>query len=208
MRLIKCQQDVDEGAAWLAARHPGFARALAVTGPLPLRRKPDGITALLDAIVSQQVSVASANAIWARVQAAGLDQAANIRRASPEDLRAVGLSTPKVRYFQALAEADLPYDDFHHAPDDTVIAALTQVTGIGRWSAELYALQSLGRADVFPAGDLALQESARLVFDLPDRPTERALRAQAADWSPWRGVAARLLWAYYGVQKKREGIRP
>ena len=87
------------------------------------------------------------------------------------------------------------------------MAELTQVSGIGIWTAEIYAMFSLGRADVFAPGDLALQESARLLFDLPERPKERALRDMAAAWSPWRSVAARLLWAYYHVAKDREGIR-
>ncbi|MFO7921360.1 MAG: DNA-3-methyladenine glycosylase 2 family protein, partial [Nioella sp.] len=93
------------------------------------------------------------------------------------------------------------------APDEAVIATLTEVPGIGRWTAEIYAMFSLGRADVFAPADLALQESARLLFDLPDRPTEKRLRDMAQDWSPWRAVAARALWAYYHVAKDREGIR-
>jgi DNA-3-methyladenine glycosylase II len=93
------------------------------------------------------------------------------------------------------------------APDDEVIATLTQVPGIGVWTAEIYAMFSLGRADVFAPGDLALQESARLLYDLPERPKPRAFREMSLAWSPWRSVAARLLWAYYRVAKDREGIR-
>jgi DNA-3-methyladenine glycosylase II len=94
-----------------------------------------------------------------------------------------------------------------HAPNDHVIATLVAVPGIGRWTAEIYAMFSLGRADVFAPGDLALQEAARLVYGLDTRPTERALRDMATDWSPWRGVAARLFWSYYRVAKEREGTR-
>lgn len=206
MRLIETQADVDAGAAWLLRCEPGFAAALALTGPLPLRRKPDGFEALLDAIVSQQVSLASARAIWARLQAARLCDAHRIMAASDDDLRAVGLSRPKMRYVRALAAADLPYPALREMADEAVIARLTQVTGIGRWSAEIYALQSLGRPDVFAAGDLALQEAAKLVFHLPTRPSEATLREMAAAWSPYRSVAARLLWAYYGVQKSPTGI--
>ena len=83
---------------------------------------------------------------------------------------------------------------------------LTAVTGIGAWTAEIDLLCSIGRADVFAPGDLALQEAARILFRLPERPAENLLRWQAAEWSPWRGVAARLLWAYYRVAKQREGI--
>ena len=87
------------------------------------------------------------------------------------------------------------------------MARLTEVPGIGAWTAEIYAMFSLGRADVFAPGDLALQEAARLLFELPDRPKERVLRQMAEAWAPWRSVAARLLWAYYRVAKDREGIR-
>ena len=88
-----------------------------------------------------------------------------------------------------------------------MIRILTEIPGIGTWTAEIYAMFSLGRADVFAPGDLALQESARMLFDLDGRPTEKELRQMAEAWSPWRGVAARLLWAYYHIAKDREGIR-
>jgi DNA-3-methyladenine glycosylase II len=206
-RIIQTADCVAEGAAWLAARDARLAAALAATGPLPLRRRPDGFAALFDAIVSQQVSVASANAIWARLQAAGLTEAAPVAAASDEALRACGLSRQKIRYCRALSQADLDYAALRHAPDDQVIATLVEVPGIGRWTAEIYAMFSLGRADVFAPGDLALQEAARLVYGLDTRPTERVLRDMAADWSPWRGVAARLFWAYYRVAREREGTR-
>lgn len=206
-RIIETDACVAEGAAWLAARHPPFARALAQTGPLPLRRRPDGFAALLDAIIGQQVSTASAGAIWRRLAAAGLTDEAVIRAAGEEDLRACGFSRQKIRYARALAEARLDYAGLRALPDEEVIATLTALPGIGRWTAEVYALISLGRADVFAPGDLALQEAARLLFGLPGRPSERALRAMAEDWRPWRAVAARALWAYYRLMKSREGIR-
>lgn len=206
-RIIETDACVAEGAAWLAARHPHFARALAATGPLPLRRRTDGFAALLDAIIGQQVSTASAGAIWRRLAAAGLTDEAAIRAAGEEDLRACGFSRQKIRYARALAEARLDYAGLRALPDEEVIAALTALPGIGRWTAEVYALVSLGRADVFPPGDLALQEAARLLFGLPGRPSEPALRAMAEDWRPWRAVAARALWAYYRLTKSREGIR-
>ncbi|WP_417839370.1 DNA-3-methyladenine glycosylase family protein [Tritonibacter scottomollicae] len=206
-RIIETPACVAEGAAWLAARDPRFAQALSVTGPLPLRRKPDGFAQLLSAIVSQQVSVASANAIWNRLRDAKLTGPRKILWATDDDLRAVGLSRQKIRYARALAEARIDFNALRGIPTADVIAELTQVSGIGVWTAEIYAMFSLGRADVFAPGDLALQESARLLFDLPERPMERALRDMADAWSPWRSVAARLLWAYYHVAKDREGIR-
>ncbi|MEY3308566.1 MAG: hypothetical protein RLZZ413_2604 [Pseudomonadota bacterium] len=206
-RIIRTQDCVAEGAVWLAAREPQFARALERTGPLPLRRREDGFASLLDAIVGQQVSVASAAAIWRRLEAAGLTEAAAVAVAGDDQLRACGLSRQKMRYARALAQAGLDYAALRSAPDEAVIATLVVLPGIGRWTAEIYAMFSLGRADVFAPGDLALQESARLLFGLDGRPSEKALRRSAEDWSPWRGVAARLLWAYYHVAKEREGIR-
>jgi DNA-3-methyladenine glycosylase II len=206
-RLIETPACVAEGAAFLAAREPRFAEALELTGPLPLRRRKDGFAALLDAIVSQQVSVAAADAIWGRLKAAGYTGQRALLAATDEDLRGCGLSRQKIRYARALAAARLPYPALRERPTDEVIATLVEVPGIGRWTAEIYAMFSLGRADVICPGDLALQESARMLFRLDARPTERAFRDMAEPWSPWRGVAARLLWAYYRVAKEREGIR-
>lgn len=206
-RIIQTPDCVAEGAAFLARAEPRFAYALDQTGPLPLRRRKDGFEALLSAIVSQQVSVAAANAIWARLKAAGLTGPRKIMWASDEDLRACGLSRQKIRYARELAGSGIRYARLRDAPTDDVIESLVVVPGIGRWTAEIYAMFSLGRADVFAPGDLALQEAARILFELEARPTEKVIRQMAEDWSPWRGVAARLLWAYYHVVKAREGIR-
>ena len=206
-RIIIAPACVSEGAQWLAASDPRFAKALEMTGTLPLRRRPDGFAQLLSAIVSQQVSVAAASAIWGRLRDARLTGPRKIQGASDEALRAAGLSRQKIRYARALAEARINYAALRDAPSDAVIATLTEVPGIGVWTAEIYAMFSLGRADVFAPGDLALQEAARILFELPERPSERALRQMAEDWSPWRAVAARLLWAYYKIAKQREGIR-
>ena len=206
-RIIETAECLAEGAAFLAAVEPRFAEALALTGPLPMRRQPDGFAALLDAIVGQQVSVASADAIWRRLQAAGLTDQARMVLASDEDLRAVGLSRQKARYGRALAAAGINFEALRAESNEAVIATLVAVPGIGRWTAEIYAMFALGRADVFAAGDLALQEAAKLLFDLPERPSDRALRDLAEPWSPWRAVAARALWAYYRHAKSREGIR-
>ncbi|MCB1369100.1 MAG: DNA-3-methyladenine glycosylase 2 family protein [Rhodobacteraceae bacterium] len=206
-RIIETDADVAEGADWLAANHPPFARALAQTGPLPLRRRPGGFANLLNAIIGQQVSTASADAIWERMCNAGLTEAAAVAAAGDEALRACGLSRQKIAYAQALAASGVDYNALQSLPDREVVETLIAIKGIGRWTAEIYAMFSLGRADVFAPGDLALQEAARQLLNLPNRPTERQLRVMAADWSPWRGVAARALWAYYRVLKNREGIR-
>ena len=206
-RVIKDAGCVAEGAQWLAGRDDRFADLLRQTGELPLRLRADGFAQLFSAIISQQVSTASAAAIWARLEQAGLDQQAAVQQASEDDLRACGLSRQKIRYGKALAEAGIDFNRLRDLPDADVIKTLVAVPGIGPWTAEVYAMFSLGRADVFAPGDLALQEAAKVLFDLPERPSERVLRQMAQDWSPWRAVAARALWAYYRVIKNREGIR-
>ncbi|WP_417274929.1 DNA-3-methyladenine glycosylase family protein [Celeribacter halophilus] len=207
MRIIASEADVAEGAAHLARIEPRFAHALQQTGPLPLRRRKDGFEELLAAIVSQQISVAAANGIWRRMKTAKLTGPRKVLWASEDELRACGLSRQKVRYAKALAEARIDFKALRSAPTEDVIGILTEVPGIGVWTAEIYAMFSLGHADVIASGDLALQEAARMLFDLPERPKERALRQMAEDWSPWRSVAARALWAYYRVEKQREGVR-
>lgn len=205
-RIIMTQDCIAEGAAWLATREPRFASALAGCGPLPLRRQPEGFDRLLQAIVGQQVSIASAAAIWGRMQLAGLVTEVAVAAAPDTDLRAVGLSRQKIRYARALAAAGIDYAGLRPLPDAQVIARLMQVDGVGAWTAEIYAMFSLGRADVLAAGDLALQQAARDLFVLQERPTAAHLARMAQDWSPWRAVAARILWAHYRVMKAREGV--
>jgi DNA-3-methyladenine glycosylase II len=206
VRLIETDADVAEGAAWLAGRCPRMSAALDQTGPLPLRRRADGFDALLHAIVSQQVSVASATAIWDRLQKAGMTTAAALAASDDEALRQLGLSRQKSRYARALADAEIDFNALRGLPDNDIVEVLTAVPGIGRWTAEIYVMFSLGRPDVFASGDLALQEAARALYGLDVRPKEAQLRALAENWSPWRSVAARLLFAYYRVIKEREGV--
>ena len=206
-RAIQSQECINEGASFLANIEPRFKSALEVTGELPLRLSPEGFERLLGAIISQQVSVAAANSIWKRLVKANLNGPRKIMRADDAELRAVGLSRQKVRYARALAESKINFRSLRSMSSEEVINTLTQVSGIGVWTAEIYTMFSLARADVFAAGDLALQESARLLFELRERPSEREIRKMAEKWSPWRSVAARLLWAYYSYSKKREGVR-
>jgi DNA-3-methyladenine glycosylase II len=206
-RVIQTPACVAEGAVYLAGIDARLADALKLTGPLPLRRRKNGFGALAEVIVGQQVSVASADAILARMNSARLAGARQINLASDQHLRDCGLSRQKIRYLKALASSGIRYGALRSRSSDEVIAALTKLPGIGTWTAEVYVMFALGRADVFAPGDLALQEAARILFELPARPGEKALRDMAKAWSPWRGVAARLLWAYYRVAKAREGIR-
>lgn len=206
MRLIESEADLAEGAAHLAVACPAWARVLPQIGPLPLRRRAAGFGAIRDAVVSQQLSVASAAAIGRKLAAAGLDAPPAILSASDEALRACGLSGQKIRYLRAIAAAGLDFDALASMPDEEVIAVLTALPGIGRWTAEIYLMFALGRADAFCPDDLALQEAARMLYGLPERPRGRALAEMAGPWRPWRSVAARGLWAYYRMAKGREGI--
>ena len=205
-RVITGLDCVAEGRDWLCAVEPRFTHAVECVGEIPLRLKPPGFVALLDAIVSQQISVAAARGIWARLEDADLTSASRILAAKDDELRAAGLSKSKVKYARSLAERQIDFDGLHQLENAQVIEKLTEVTGIGRWSAEIYLMFALGRADAFAAGDLALQESTKTLFELDKRPTEQALRQLAEPWSPWKAVAARILFAYYRHTKNREGL--
>ncbi len=206
-RIIETEADVAEGAAWLAEREPRFGVALEMTGALPLRRRSDGFATLFSAIVSQQVSTASATAIWSRVEALGAHDPIRLIALTDEDLRGCGLSRQKISYARAIVESGVDFDALRTMPNEDVVAELVRIKGIGVWTAEIYAMFSLGRADVFAPGDLALRDAIRLLFEMENRPSEPELRAMSLDWSPWRAVAARLLWAYYRVVNNREGVR-
>lgn len=201
MTRIETEQDVAAGCAALAAAHPDFARALALCGPPPLRRWTPGFAGLLRIITGQLVSTRAAAAIWGRLQAAGLDVA---EAASEPALRACGLSAAKAR--AAMAAARFDFGALESAPPEVARKALTELPGIGPWSADIYLMFCLGHADAFAPGDLALREAARLLFALEARPGPQALAARARGWSPHRAVAARLLWAYYAQRKRREGV--
>ncbi len=204
--LIKSDEVVAQAVDYLIFCEPLFADVIKHTGVPRLRLRPDGFQTLLQAIISQQVSVAAANAIWSRLKLKDFLDPHKILKTNEDNLKAVGLSRQKIRYAKALAEADLDYVALGQKSDDEVIRILTEVPGIGVWTAEIYAMFSLKRADIFAAGDLALKESARLLYSLDERPTEGELRVMSNKWSPWRSVAALLLWDYYGFIKNREGV--
>lgn len=209
---IHSEDDLDRALTALEALDPArIAPLRARAGRPPLRRRAPGFEGLCAIVVSQQVSVASARAIESRLlgRFAPLDAAA-LAAASEEDLRACGLSAPKMRTLRACAEAigegRLDLDALASADAQAAHASLTAVKGIGPWTADIYLLFCLGHPDAFPAGDLALQEAARLAFGLRKRPDARRLDALAQAWRPWRAVAARLLWSFYAVAKAREGV--
>jgi DNA-3-methyladenine glycosylase II len=207
---LHTEADLDAALAALVERDPRLAQALARAGRPPLRKRPDGFAGLAAIVVAQQLSTASANAIWTRLKAAldPLDHAA-VRRARPARLARLGLSAPKIRTLKAIARAvadgaiDLP--SLASAPADDAHRALTAIHGIGPWTADIYLLFCLGHADAWPAGDLALQEAVRLLLGLKARPSAKEMGPLAEAWRPWRGAAACVLWAYYRAAKQREG---
>lgn len=206
MRLIETMDDVAEGAAWLAASDPDMARAIRAIDEIPLRRNPDGFAALLKVIVGQQVSTAAAAGIWKRVEAAGYVTEAAVLGTSEEALREAGLSRSKAVYAKAIASAALDYEALRTMPEAEAMALLTAIKGVGQWTAEIYLMFAVGRADMFAPGDLALREATRVLLGRKERPSIKETAEIATRWSPWRGVAARILFTYYRVDKGREGL--
>ena len=173
-----------------------------------LRRHTSGLEGLAGIVVSQQVSTASANAIFGRLKARlGSFDAATIHATNDEDLRVCGLSTAKLRTLRALAEAQtsglLDFAALAMAEAEIAHRALVAIKGIGPWTADIFLLFCLGHADAWPAGDLALQEAARLALGLDARPDAKALNRLGERWRPYRGVAAHCLWAYYNARKTK-----
>ena len=211
MRIINNDNDIQDGIAALVEADPALASVLALAGMPPLRRSTGGFEGLVGIIVAQQLSVASANAILARVKANMMPlEPAVFLAADDAAMRACGLSLPKIRTLRAISMAietkALPIEFLGQMSADAAHVSLTNVKGIGPWTADIYLMFCLGHADAFAAGDLALQEAARVAYSLPERPTANALHELAERWRPWRAVAARLLWAYYREIKNREGV--
>jgi DNA-3-methyladenine glycosylase II len=208
--FIHTEADLDHAIARLIDADPRFGPVLARAGRPPLRRRADGFVGLASIVVSQQLSTASAKAIWERLNQAfdPLDHTA-LLRARTAKLARVGLSAPKIRALKAIAKAidrgDLDLPALVDQPAEEAHAALTAVHGIGPWTADIYLLFCLGHADAWPAGDLALQEATRLVLALKTRPTVKEMGPLAEAWRPWRGAAACMLWTYYRTAKQRDG---
>lgn len=198
------------GVRALRRKCPTMRHVHGVAGAPPLRRRPAGFEGLARIIVGQQLSIASASAIWERTVAAcqpfeprtliGLDDG---------QLARAGLSRPKIRTLRAIAGAcqdGLDLARLEHANEEEVHAALTAVLGIGPWTADIYIMFCLGRADAWAPGDLALQIAAQQALGLTERPGRDEMLAIAERWRPWRGVAARLLWAYYAAVRQRKAV--
>jgi DNA-3-methyladenine glycosylase II len=192
----------------LGRQDADLARAIAAVGPPPPRTRPAGFASLLDIILAQQVSTSSYRAIAQRLEAAvGVCTPAAILDLGERHFREIGFSRQKVIYARGLAEAAhagaLDLGALSRLPDDTAMAELMKLKGIGRWTAEIYLMFCLGRPDILPAGDLALREAAGMVKRKRKRPDEDQLRRMGQAWRPWRSVAARLLWHYYATSDRK-----
>jgi len=205
-QLIATEADIAIGVRALRRKCPVFRAMHTLAGDPPLRRRPAGYEGLARIIVGQQVSVASAAAIWERTYAAVRPfRAKTLLALSDEALRAAGLSGPKIRTLRAMSTAvadGLDLETLDGLDDEAVHAALTSISGIGPWTADVFIMFCLGRADAFAAGDLALQIAAQWALERDTRPGADELVEIAERWRPWRGVAARMLWTYYAAVKK------
>lgn len=202
--MVMTKNDLIAALDHLAAQDPHIAAALKVSGYPEPRIRPTGYHTMLKTIVGQQVSIAAANSIWNRLEAAhGGDCAPEaILASTPEALRACGLSAQKQSYARSLAELTLDGTiDFDALPadDEDAIALLTKIRGIGRWTAEIYLMFAEGRPDIWPAGDLAVQDSAGRIMGLSERPKEKETRAIGENWRPHRTTAALFCWHYRHV---------
>lgn len=212
-RIIESADDVAEGARALRRKCPHMRAIWKATGDPPVRRREPGFEGLARIVVGQQLSVASAAAIWKRVEEAIRPfTAERVLALTEEQLRGAGLSRPKVRTLvnlaTAVAEGRVAMTTLVTAPDEHIHEQLTAVNGIGPWTADIFLMFCLGRADSFAAGDLALQEAVRLAMALEERPGAAELAEIAERWRPWRGVAALMLWEYYRVVKTLRQAQP
>ena len=208
---FESQSDLEDAMLLLLKQDPRLKPILAQTGMPALRQREPGFAGLAHIVCGQQLSTASAAAIWARLAAAfdPLDHHA-IGKARADRLGRLGLSAAKIKTLKFIAKelaADrLNLDVLANEDVDAAHHALTSLHGIGPWTADIYLLFCLGHGDAWPAGDLAVQEAIKIGLGLKERPTAKQMAPLAEPWRPYRGAAAHLWWAYYRVLKKREGV--
>ena len=208
---FKTQSDLDDAIQVLVKQDPRLKPVLAATGMPALRQREPGFAGLAHIVCGQQVSTASAAAIWGRLSAAfdPFDHHA-IRKARTDRLGRLGLSGAKIKTLKNIAReitADrLNFDVLANEDVDAAHNALTALHGIGPWTADIYLLFCLGHGDAWPAGDIAVQEAVKVGLGLKARPDAKLMIPLAEPWRPYRGAAAHLWWAYYRVLKKREGV--
>jgi len=207
---LDSQADLDDAIQALVKQDARLKPILAITGPPALRRREAGFVGLAHIVTGQQLSTASAGAIWGRLQVA-FDpfDADAVRRARADRLGRLGLSAAKIKTLKhiarELAAERLNLDVLANEEADAAHNTLTALPGIGPWTADVYLLFCLGHADAWPAGDLAVQEAIKVGLGLPARPTAKQMMPIAEPWRPLRGAAAHLWWSYYRSIKHREG---
>lgn len=202
MIRIQTQADLLAGMEALSRLDSRLAPLIDPGAPPPLRRREAGLEGLVWIITGQQISLASAEAIWRRTRSqVGRFEPRRIIDMRDEDWRAAGQSRPKIVAIRAVAGAmlsgDLDFDDLAELDDDGAGQTLQQIKGVGPWTAAMYLLACEGRPDVWPAGDVALQAAAADVLGLSRRPSSQEMIGVAEPWRPWRAIAARVLWAHY-----------
>jgi DNA-3-methyladenine glycosylase II len=208
---LNSQADLDRAVTALVKQDPRLAPILDLTGMPALRRREPGFAGLAHIVCGQQVSTASAAAIWGRVSAA-FDPFHHdaLRKARTDRLGRLGLSAAKIKTLKNLARElaaeRLNLEVLANEDADAAHNTLTRLHGIGPWTADVYLLFCLGHGDAWPAGDLAVQEAVRIGLGLKTRPTAKEMAPLAEPWRPLRGAAAHLWWSYYRVLKKREGV--
>ena len=198
-------EDVEYGVSELMKIEPKFVEAVSLSGVPKIRKSELGFKSLFKTIVGQQLSTTAANSIWNRLYDSGMTVPTALLASEDGFLRSLGLSKTKIRYAKGLALADINYEEFLNKPDDYIIQKLLTVKGIGMWTAQIYLMFSLRRMDVFAAGDLALKEGVRILFDLEMRPSDDELTVIAKRWQPFRTIAAMIIWNYYGYMKRQKG---
>jgi DNA-3-methyladenine glycosylase II len=212
MQHISSPEDIASALDELCTADPRLVKVRALAGEVPLRRSQPGFASLVSIIVSQQVSRASADAIFGRLAKLADPLTPEVLSAAEDSLfRSAGLSRPKQRALISVSQAVLGGLDLLRLCDreaEEAIGVLTSVSGIGRWTAEVYLLSAAGHPDIFPARDVALQTAVGHALGIDPRPSEKPLMNIAESWAPHRGVASRLFWAYYRHIRDREGAPP
>ncbi|MGM8890288.1 DNA-3-methyladenine glycosylase family protein [Psychrobacter sp. 1Y1] len=206
IQTIENTNELERQIAALIVLEPRFASVHKQVGTPNLRHNAGGFEQLMRAMVGQQLSVAAAASIWKRLVDAELITPQAIREATDDTLKTQGLSKQKTRYVRSLVDHDIDFAALETLPNEEVITTLTAVTGIGRWTAEMYLLFSLKRADILAVDDLAIKVAAMELLGLAERPTPKQLKDLTQHWSPYRSATSLLLWSYYGLLRDKTAV--
>ena len=206
IQTIEDSQELKEHITALIAIEPKFTSVYKQVGVPDLRHNEGGFAQIMRAMVGQQLSVAAASSIWQRLLNTGLTTPQAIHKATDEDLRTQGLSKQKIRYTRSLVEHDINFSELKNLSNEEALRTLTAVTGIGNWTAEMYLLFSLKRADILAVDDLAIKVAAMDLLGLVERPKPKQLKSLTQDWAPHRSAASLLLWDYYGLLRHKTAV--